>query len=431
VTTSTQRTDVADMLRESVLPEQGRIPAFIHTDPEVYRLEMRRLFARTWLFVAHESEVAEPGDFVTRDMGEVGVIVARGNDGRLRVFLNSCRHRGMRLACEDMGNGRSWRCPYHGFSYRNDGSFLGAPYQRTAYAEGLDRESLRLIEARCESHAGLIFATWNRRAEPLSDFLGPVAWYLDILVGRAEFEVVGTPQRWMVPTAWKLPAENFASDAYHTATTHAFLAKLGLAQGVDFGRDGYHVDAGNGHGLGIGVQDDGPWYPSQLRPEYEKNLSPEQLALLDRVKNFHGNVFPNLSFLIPNVIELGGHRVTGMTVRLWQPVAPGGIQAWSWHLVEKNAPPWWKELGRKAYVQTFGTSGMFEQDDTENWEAQTRNSLAALDLDEPVVLHYGMGLGREPMADFAGPGTVYDGKFSEAAARSFYRRWLDYMAGDL
>lgn len=422
-------TPISERLLKTVFPDEGRIPAFIHTDPDVYRHEQQQLFGRMWLFVAHESEIPGPGDFVVRDMGQRNVIVARGDDGTIRVFLNSCRHRGMKLAVEDTGSGPSWRCSYHGFTFRNDGSFLGAPYQRFAYAEGLDRESLRLIEARCDSYRGMVFATWNPDPEPLTEFLGGITWYLDILVGRAEFEVVGAPQRWVVPCAWKLPAENFASDAYHTATTHAFLAKLGLVSGVDFGRRGYHIDVA-GHGLGIGIQDDGPWYPPELRPEYERNLTAEQLALMDRIKNFHGNVFPNLSFLIPNVVEVAGHRVTGMTVRLWQPIAPDRIQAWSWHLVEKNAPDWWKRLGRKTYVHTFGSSGMFEQDDTENWEAQTRTSLASLGLDEPVMLHYGMGLGRKPMDDFPGPGTVYDGKFNEAAARSFYRRWLDVMVGE-
>ncbi|WNV77099.1 aromatic ring-hydroxylating dioxygenase subunit alpha [Geodermatophilus sp. DSM 44513] len=423
-------TSTSERLLATVLPEDGQIPAFVHTDPDVYRLEHQRLWNRVWLFVAHESEIPSPGDFVVRDMGERNVIVARGDDGEIRVFLNSCRHRGMRLAVEDEGSGPSWRCSYHGFTFRNNGTFLGAPYQRAAYVEGLDRDSLRLLEATSDSYRGMVFATWNPHPEPLTDFLGGMAWYLDILIGRAEFEVVGAPQRWVVPTAWKLPAENFASDAYHTATTHAFLAKLGLVSGVDFGRLGYHVDVGQGHGLGIGIQDEGPWYPQELRPEYERNLTPDQLALMDRIKNFHGNVFPNLSFLIPNVVEIAGHRVTGMTVRLWQPIGPDSIQAWSWHLVEKGAPQWWKELGRKTYVQTFGSSGMFEQDDTENWEAQTRNSSATLNFEEPVMLHYQMGLGRQPLSGFPGPGTVYDGKFSEAAARSFYRRWLDLVVGD-
>jgi phenylpropionate dioxygenase-like ring-hydroxylating dioxygenase large terminal subunit len=424
--------DIGARLRNTVDPEAGRIPMFVYSDPAVYELELERLFPQTWLFVAHVSEVSESGSFVVRDMGEESVIVGRGEDGVARVFLNSCRHRGMRLACEDFGKTDMWRCPYHGFTYASSGEFIGtmigAPYERAAYPGGLDRDALHLIEARVEVYAGLIFATWARDAAPLEDFLGDVKWYLDLVVGRAEMEVVGVPQKWVVPSGWKLPSENFTADAYHTATAHSFLARLNLVQGVDFGRDGYHVDPGHGHGLGVGVHtDDESYFPPELQEEYAANLDPEQLALLGRVKNLHGNVFPNLSFLIPNFIEIGGRRVSGMMLRMWQPAGPDRLQVWSWHLVEKNAPEWWKTLGKQMYVQTFGSSGMFDQDDTENWEAQTRNSNSALRRNEEIYLHYAMGIDAEPLTDFPGPGSVYDGKFSEAAGRTYYRTWLDHL----
>jgi phenylpropionate dioxygenase-like ring-hydroxylating dioxygenase large terminal subunit len=405
---------------------------FIYSDPDVYRLELERIFGRTWLFLAHESEVRGAGDFVVREMGEQSVIVGRGDDETVRVFLNSCRHRGMRLACEDFGSVDMWRCPYHGFTYGSKGEFLGtfigAPYERIAYPGGLDRDALHLIEARVGIYKGLIFASWDEDVQPLEDFLGNVRWYLDLLLGRAEMEVVGVPQKWVLPSGWKLPAENFAADAYHTATAHAFLAKLGMVDSVAFGRDGYHIDPGNGHGLGIGVHDDaGSYYPSELQAEYESSLEREQLALLARVKNLHGNVFPNMSFLQPNFIEVDGRRVSGIMLRVWQPAGPGRVQVYSWHLVERNAPDWWKRLGRRMYVQTFGMSGMFDQDDTENWEAQTRNATASLTRRDEVMLHYEMGLDAEPIPDFPGPGDVYDGKFSEAAGRTFYRTWLDLL----
>jgi phenylpropionate dioxygenase-like ring-hydroxylating dioxygenase large terminal subunit len=424
--------DLVERLRATVEPEQGRIPMFIYTDPRVYELELERLFGRTWLFVAHESEVPEPGSFVVREMGEESVIVGRGEDGRVRVFLNSCRHRGMRIACEDFGKVSMWRCPYHGFTYDSEGEFMGtliaAPYERMAYPEGLDRKALHLIEARVDTHAGLIFATWSSNGPPLAEFLGDLSWYLELVIGRAEMEVVGAPQRWILPAGWKQPSENFCADAYHTATAHSFLARLGLVTGVDFGRDGYHVDPGGGHGLGVGVHfDEESYFPAELREEYAANLAPEQLALLERVKNLHGNVFPNLSFLIPNFIVVDGRRVSGMMLRQWQPIGPDKVKVWSWHLVERSAPGWWKRLGQRMYVQTFGMSGMFDQDDTENWEAQTRNSNSALWRHEEVMLHYAMGISAEPLPDFPGPGNVYDGKFSEAAGRTFYRTWLDMI----
>jgi phenylpropionate dioxygenase-like ring-hydroxylating dioxygenase large terminal subunit len=424
--------ELTDRLRSTVEPERGRIPMFVYTDPDVYRLELERIFGRTWLFVAHESEIPNPGSFVVREMGEESVIVGRGEDGVIRVFLNSCRHRGMKLACEDFGEVTMWRCPYHGFTYASTGEFMGtligAPYERAAYPNGLDRDALHLIEARVDTYAGLIFATWSADGPSLDDFLGNLRWYLDIILGRAEMEVVGVPQKWVVPSGWKLPSENFTADAYHTATAHSFLARLNLVKGVDFGRDGYHVDPGGGHGLGIGVHfDEGSYFPAELRDEYAANLEPEQLKLLDRLKNMHGNIFPNTSFLIPNFIVVDGKRVSGMMLRTWQPAGPDKMQVYSWHLVEKNAPDWWKRLGRKMYTQTFSASGMFDQDDTENWEAQTRNSNAALYRRDEVMLHYEMGIDQEPLDDFPGPGNVYDGKFSEAAGRTYYRTWLDLM----
>ena len=431
----TETADLCTRLEQTVDPEAGRIPMFVYTDPGVYELELERLFGKTWLYVAHVSEIPDSGSFVVRAMGEESVIVGRDDAGVAHVFLNSCRHRGMKLACEDFGKVDVWRCQYHGFTYASSGEFIGtmvgAPYERIAYPGGLDRDALHLIEARVDTYAGMVFATWSQDAPPLADFLGDLRWYLDIVVGRAEMEVVGVPQKWVVPAGWKLPSENFTHDAYHTATAHSFLARLDLVKGVDFGRDGYHVDPGNGHGLGIGVHGDGEsYFPTELREEYAANLDAEQLALLERVKNFHGNVFPNLSFLIPNFIEIAGKRVSGMMLRVWQPAGPDRLQVWSWHLVEKNAPEWWKKLGKQMYVQTFGTSGMFDQDDTENWEAQTRNSNAALRRDQEVFLHYEMGVGADPLTDFPGPGRVFDGKFSEAAARTYYRTWLDYLLAE-
>jgi phenylpropionate dioxygenase-like ring-hydroxylating dioxygenase large terminal subunit len=428
------REELCDRIRKTVRPEVGEIPLFVYSDPAVYELEKERLFGRTWLFVGHTSEVPNPGSFVTRTMGEESVIVGRGDDTVVRVFLNACRHRGMKLACEDFGETNMWRCQYHGFAYGSKGDFMGtlmgAPFERVAYPGGLDRAALHLVEARTETYKGLIFATWNKSAPPLEEFLGNVRWYLDLMVGRAEMEVVGVPERWVVPCNWRLPSENFTADAYHTATAHSFLSRLDMVKGADFGRDGYHVDPGGGHGLGVGVhQDETSYFPAELDAEYEQNLDAGQLATLRRLKNMHGNVFPNFTFLIPNFIPMDGRMVSGGMLRIWEPAGPDRMQVWSWHLVEKNAPDWWKRAARRMYTQTFSSSGMFDQDDTENWEAQTRTANGAHYRDEEFMLHYGMGTQAEPLhkSEFPGPGDVYDGKFSEAAGRTYYKTWRDLL----
>lgn len=432
------RSELEDRIRKTVVPERGQIPMFVYTDPDVYELELERLFGRSWLFLAHVSEIPRPGSFVVRTMGEESVIVGRGDDNVVRVFLNACRHRGTRLACEDFGEVTMWRCPYHGFTYGSKGEFMGTlmgvPFERAAYPGGLDRDALHLVEARTEIYQGLVFATWTKNGPSLAEFLGNARWYLDLIVGRAEMEVVGVPERWVVPTNWRLPSENFTADAYHTATAHSFLSRLGMVKGVDFGRDGYHVDPGGGHGLGVGVHfDDTSYFPAELAAEYAANLDDGQLKTLARVKNMHGNVFPNLSFLIPNFIEVDGRLVSGAMLRVWQPAGPDRTQVWSWHLVERNAPDWWKRLGKRMYTQTFSSSGMFDQDDTENWEAQTKSSNASLHRHEEFMLHYGMGLDAPPLppGEFPGPGDVYDGKFSEAAARTYYGVWRDQVLEDV
>jgi nitrite reductase/ring-hydroxylating ferredoxin subunit len=423
-----QRERLVARIRNEVRPDEGVIPTWIAVDPDVYRLEQERVFQTTWLFVAHDSELPAPGSFVTRDMGELPVIVSRLADGSVNVMLNVCTHRGMRLCHEDCGDASFFRCSFHGYQFSNSGDLKGVPFQKEAYAEGIDKDRFKLQQARVEQHRGLIFATWNHDAEALAEHLGDMAFYLDLVAGRGEMEVLGAPQRWHIPTAWKFPAENFASDAYHTNTAHAFLAKLNLVSGVDFGRQGFHINAGNGHGLGLGTQEDGCFFPDELRGSYEEALSPAQMTLLDQLKNLHGNVFPNLSILIPNVIEVGGRRVSGTTIRQWQPVGPNDIRVLSWFLVEKNAPTWWKDLGRQMLVSTFGPSGMFEQDDTEIWEYQTRNA-RTMELRGGLTMDYSMGMDRPTVENFAGPGQVFDGKYSESVARSFYRRWSDLMIG--
>lgn len=424
-----------EFLRRVVRPEEGRVPALIHSSAEVHDLELECIFDRLWQLVAHESELAAAGDYVTRSLGNDPVIAVRGEDGRLRVFLNACRHRGMRVCRSDAGNSSHFRCPYHGFTYRNTGELIGVPFQQEAYDDGLDTGALALLEARVETYDGLIFATWDEAAEPLGEYLGDMRWYLDLLFRRADMEVAGPAQRRILPTNWKLPAENFASDSYHTMHSHASIAAVGLAPRVaqnttgrkDFSKHGYHISAGRGHGLLLGVPAGSCGFPEELLPLYESRLEPAQYAVLKQIYNIAGLVFPNLSIQI-SPGQFHGRLVTHTSMNVYRPLGPDRVEVWSWFLVERQAPDEWKRLSRRLYTLTFSASGMFDQDDVENFSSMTatlRTRAAARSL----TLNYGMGLGRVPATDFPGPGRVYRGKYSEANGRDFIRRWLDLVAG--
>src|SRR5262245_43028670 len=154
-----------------VRPQEGLISRRIFTDPEVYALEQERIFARAWFFLGHDSEIPRPGDAVTRVCGVDPVILARDDDGVVRAFLNSCRHRGMRLCRTDRDNVRFFRCPYHGWTYRNNGELLAASCENHYGAGELEKGDLGLVTvAQLASYRGLWFATWDKNAPPLEEW---------------------------------------------------------------------------------------------------------------------------------------------------------------------------------------------------------------------------------------------------------------------
>src|SRR4030088_1627881 len=142
-------------MKQLVDADKGVISRRIFIEPEIYEEEQERIFARCWLFLCHESQIPEPGDFLTTYMGEDPVLVVRDSAGRARAFLNVCRHRGNRLCRADSGNGPTFTCAYHGWTYRNDGRLVGVPYLKEFYRNELDRESWSLVPvAQLESHKG-------------------------------------------------------------------------------------------------------------------------------------------------------------------------------------------------------------------------------------------------------------------------------------
>lgn len=422
------RKELIDFLRETVKPTEGIVPAYIFSHPVIHELEMEKIFLKTWQLVAHESELSKPGDFVTRELANHSVIVTRADDGKIRTLLNKCTHRGMRICRADKGNRASFTCPYHGFNFKNTGDLIGVPLQNEVYGKALNRSKMCLRQARTESYAGLIFATWNQDAPSLDEYLGDMKWYLDFVANRAEMEVMGPPQRWVVNTSWKLGADNAISDSYHTMVTHASIARLGLVPSADFSKYGYQINTGNGHGLNLGLPNPTFAFAEELIPEFKQRLSPEQFDILCKMKNAIGNVFPNLMFLISST-DFKGKPISNTTIRLWRPIGPGKTEIVWWVLVEKNAPQEWKERSRQVAVLTFSSSGIFEQDDTENWIDITDNSKGLLHLQDNFSYQYLAGLDAEPV-EFVGPGVAYSNKFYEANAREFYRRWLELILAD-
>ncbi|MEH7505625.1 aromatic ring-hydroxylating dioxygenase subunit alpha [Neobacillus drentensis] len=418
--------EAIEYLKESVQPEIGAIPASLLGDPKIYDIEHKKVFLKTWLFIGHESEIPGKNDFITRDVAGYSVIISRGADGEIRGLYNMCTHRGMKLCRADAGNKSSFTCPYHGFNFKNNGDCVGVPLQKDIYGEGFDKSGLGLHQVRIETYKGLMFGTWNDEVEPLEDFLGDFRWYIDILAGRAEMEVVGPPQRFIIQSNWKIGADNFVGDSYHTMVTHGSIVKLGMVPSATYSKKGYQIYTNNGHGLNLGTPNPDFAFPEELKEEYKSNLTEEQYDVLSNLKNMIGNIFPNLSFLISHT-KVKGQLISNTSIRLWRPVGVDKMEVITWFLVEKNASLDWKRRSRESFILTFSPSGIFEQDDTEVFTDITAAASGTMPLVKQLTYNYTMGLHRKPVEDFVGPGVVFDDKFTEANQRNFYRYWLDLM----
>ena len=135
--------------------------------------EREKVWAKTWLFARVAQDVEEPGDFSVFDLEPESIIICRSEAGELYAFFNVCQHRGARLLLCDLGPLETYTCPYHGWSYNNDGSLCQVP-EEDKFSRGIPRDQLSLKPLRVESWAGAIWVCMDPGAPTLSEHLGPV-----------------------------------------------------------------------------------------------------------------------------------------------------------------------------------------------------------------------------------------------------------------
>jgi len=220
-------------------PGEGncRVPFWVYTDPEVYKLEQERIFrGSTWNYVGLEAEIPNPGDFRTTYIGDTSVIVARDEDRSVNALVNKCGHRGARVCRTACGNATDFTCLYHQWNYDLKGNLLGVPFRRGAVESGrkvggmpedfqLAEHGLRRLKV--DVHNGVIFASFDPQIVPFREYLGEkMLYYFERVFDGRKLRLLGR-SRQKIASNWKLVFENI-KDPYHATLLHVFLVTFGL-----------------------------------------------------------------------------------------------------------------------------------------------------------------------------------------------------------
>lgn len=405
---------------------------------ELFELEMERLFRNTWVYVGHDSQVPNPGDFFTTTVGDQNVVMVRHTDGSVRVLINRCSHKGTLLVTETQGNtGRFFRCPYHAWTFKTDGTLLGVPLRKGYENTGFD--STEAVQGMPEvksvhNHRGFVFCRLNPEGESFEDFFGESLSTLDNMVDRSpegRLEVAGGVYRYVHRCNWKMLVDN-QSDTCHPMVAHESSAGTAVRvweeapagtpkpmavelfapfiSPYDFYENmGIRVWQ-NGHGhTGVtnsihAAYSDIPGYWDQMVAAYGE----------ERAAKILGDVRHNTSYY-PNIMVKGPIQ----TLRIFKPLGPDRtlVESWTFRLV--GAPD--KLLERTIMYNRLinAPTSVVGHDDLEVYERaqaglQSRSA-------EWVNLARLYEAGEEERRNVVTNGT------SEGLMRSQYRAWAHFM----
>ena len=414
-----------------------RIDKRVFTDQRVFEKERDIIFNRCWLYVGHDSEIAAPGRFLTRLVGQYSLLFNRDREGRVNAFHNLCMHRGVLLSTETCGKARSFTCPYHGWTYRDDGQMLGqgptGGYPEDFNADG-DYDLRRA--PRLESYRGFWFMNMNPRAVPLEAYLAGAREWIDLIVDQVEegLEVIPGSQEFIVNCNWKSISENQV-DAYHGPSLHLsyFQYAADRAAAMNGGERPRPLTLnGHGHGLGNGhagvenlVKTGKPstdWIPAfgeETRPIIEANRA-RLIAKYGEARGVRMSDFARQMLIFPNTIL---NDVLSLSVRTSYPMSPTQSRSNIWNLAPVGEDPRIRKVRLENHLTFVGPGGFAHPDD---YEVFDRRALG--DAHSPPFLHdYSKGMVPGDEEDLL---TAVGDQAAEAQQRAWWTQWDRILGGE-
>lgn len=412
----------------------------VYRSQEIFDLEMERLWRNTWIYVGHESQVPQAGDYYSTDLARQPVIMVRDTNGEVRVLMNRCAHKGARLVSASSGHCESnlLRCPYHGWTYRLDGSIRTIPlkgaYEGTGFAHSTNARGLVGL-ANVANYRGFVFARLAAEGASFREYFGASLTSIDNLVERSpegRLEVAGGVLRYMHDSNWKMFVENL-NDTMHPMVAHesaAGTAKqlwagkpegtpkpmaieqfLPFVNGYDFfDKMGVHIYE-NGHsytGVRFSIHSD---YAAigEYEQRMESAYGPERArAILSEVR--HNTVYyPSLT--IKGAIQ---------AIRVVRPIAPDRtlIESWTFRLAGAPASVLQRTVMYSRLINA--PTSVVGHDDRHCYRAM-QEGLAA-EGNQWVSLHR-----NHSAAEAGGIAGDYNGT-SEVSMRGQYAAWQRFMA---
>lgn len=350
------------------------------TDEELFELEMKHIYEGNWIYMAHESQIPNNGDYFALHMGRTPVIITRDKDGELHALVNSCSHRGAMLCRFKRRNQKTFTCPFHGWTFSNTGKLLKVKDAKGGgYPEQFNKDGSHDLTkvAKFQNYRGFLFGSLNADVEPLTKYLGEACKMIDMIVDQSKdgLEVLRGSSTYTYDGNWKLQAENGA-DGYHVSAVHWNYVATTSHRTADGKEDkikatdaskwskqkgGFHSYV-NGHLLLWTT-----WADPTTRPNY---------ASLDKWSETYGKakaewmvgVLRNLC-VYPNVFLMDQFS---SQIRVFRPISVDKTEVTIYCIAPKGEDQASRTLRIRQYEDFFNASGMATPDDTEEFRATQR-----------------------------------------------------------
>ena len=406
----------------------------VFTDPAVFERERKLIFNKCWLYLGHESEIPNPRDFVTRNVGGRNLIFNRDKRGAMHAFENICLHRGTTLEVRPRGNTAVFTCPYHGWVFDHEGR-LRDQSARGGYDDDFNADGLyNLIPvARLDHYRGLYFVNYNPKAIDLSTYLGRTKEYLDLIFdqcGSDGIEVVGGSQHLVNGGNWKVLTDNLV-DAYHGDILHStyfeFLTSRTLDPQTAATFVGFGGGLGNGHNfwestfaVGRPIAHWIPAFGEAAKPliEAKKKELMERFGAErgERIAKTSRNmtIFPNM-MIVDNV---------SISIRTMYPDSPDHVHMNIWAMAPKNEDPLLRAVRLDNHLTFTGPAGFAHPDDYEIFQRMREGNLTtSLEWQD-----YSKGMGAEEVFDHDRRSSKSD-FLNESQQRAWWTQWDRIIAG--